>query len=310
MASAVTTVVITHPAREVVATVADRLLRPGTNAPLAALSREIDAIASGASGARVVVQVDGTAGVAASQTIACTQASCTAGDKLLITVPGFPTFTLTAVAGTPNTSTGEYAIITSDTAVAASIKAAINGHTGLRKIMSADNSSGTVTATVLKAGAGGNSIGLVKSVTNSGAFTLGGATFAGGKNAGDRAVAVVVLDQSKLTADDTLRIGKTTLTWKASAGAEGEVTIGASSTAAGDNLVAKINAHSALQGLMTAVNASGTVTITWLGSPRVGEHVYMVKSEATPDAMTLTQMASGSTESYGAAPISLTVGQA
>jgi hypothetical protein len=314
MASAVTTVTIVHNTREPVATTVDRLQRPAANDAMAAVARELDAIAAGTTrGGKVTIAVDATVGTAPAGIVVVDKDHTTAGDQLLITLPSFPTVSLVAVALTatvtasPHTGLWSLQTATSD-AQGASLASAINNHSLLGKYLSAANSSGTVTITSLRLNTIANGIVLGKKITDSAGLAL--TAFTGGSRAGSRAVATVVIDESKLTANDTLQIGKTTFTWKASAAAEGEVTIGVSSTAAGDNLLAKVIAHSALKGLISGTSVTGTVTLTWLGPPRTGEHVYMVKVENTPSAMTLTQMATPSTESYGSQPVTYTMGVA
>lgn len=257
---------------------------------------------SGSINGKLVVRVDSSAAVAATGDITCVAASLTAGDQLFIKPPGAAAYAFTLVATdaevTASPGTGKYSKQTNtNNAIATSLTSAINNHAGLSQYITATDATGHVTLTAVKLGSQGNDIVVTKKVTTAAGHVI--TAMSGGVNAGQLAVGTVVLDQSKLTADDTLRIGSVTFTWKASPSGENQVAIGASSTAAGDNLVAKINAHSALQGLLIASNASGTVTITCYASPRVGEQIYMVKSENTPDAMTLTQLATTSTEAVG-----------
>lgn len=268
------------------------------------LEHIIMAAKAGVGNSKLVVRVDSSAAVAATGSITCVAASLTAGDKLFIKPPGGAAYTFTLVATnaevTAAPNTGLYSKETNtNNAIATSLFQAIRDHAGLSRFVTAADGTGTVnlTAAGQMVGAIGNSIVVTKKVTTAAGHVI--TAMSGGVNEGQLAVGTVVIDQSKLTADDTLRIGSTTFTWKASASGESQVTIGASSTAAGDNLVAKINAHSALQGLLISSNNAGTVTITCYAAPRVGEQIYMVKTEATPDAMTLTQMATTSTEAVG-----------
>ncbi len=73
--------------------------------------------------------------------------------------------------------------------------------------------------------------------------------------------ATCTLGGAALTANDTLVICGITLTWKAAAANENEVTIGGSDAASVANLVAKINAHSDLGGMVVASAAALVVTI-------------------------------------------------
>lgn len=313
MAGSVTTLSVIEPGMPPAA-MANRLLNTASSQEtLRAVINELERVASGTRGANVRLLVESSAAAAATGAVTCVAASLTAGDKLIWTIPGYKAVVFTLVATdaevTAAPGTGKYSKETNtNTAIGDSLVSAIAAHPLLAKYVSAVNTTGTLALTALKLGTSYASIILNKEVTTAAGHVI--TAFSGGYNAGARAVASVVLDQSKLAADDTLRIGSTLFTWKASASGETQVTIGASNTAAGDNLVAKINARSELNGLMTAVNASGTVTITWLGAPRTGEQIYMAKTEATPSAMTLTQMASGSTEAYQAAPVTYQMGAA
>ena len=95
------------------------------------------------------------------------------------------------------------------------------------------------------------------------------------------------ITQSALVAGmDTLTIGPVTFTWVAATASEDQITIGASDTAAGDNLVTMIQAHSKLQGLFTASNAAGVVTISMVGGGRQGNLVTI--SEVGSAALTNT----------------------
>lgn len=92
-------------------------------------------------------------------------------------------------------------------------------------------------------------------------------------NVADNAAVTVTITDASLVGDtDTLTIGDVTITWKTSgASGENEINIGGSDTLSGDALVAGINGHSKLEGIFFASNASGVVTITYYGDPRVGD---------------------------------------
>lgn len=92
--------------------------------------------------------------------------------------------------------------------------------------------------------------------------------------------------QATTDEDDTVVIGGTTLTWKASPSGESQVDIGADNGECADNLAAAINAHSQLQGLVTASSdASSVVTITLNGASRLARHILLSE---TGDAVTLS----------------------
>lgn len=264
------------------------------------LSTFFGSIAGGVGASKLIVRVDSSTPVAASIAVTCDQSVATAGDVLKIGGISF-----TAKASGAVASAGEFDIGASSSAMATNLAAAINAQANSARRYSASPNSAVVTVSSLTPGAAGNTIPVSKAVTSANALTFTGTTFAGGKSLLGSAAPTVTLDQSKLTANDTLKIGAVTLTWKASASLEGEVTIGASSTAAGDNLVSKINAHSKLQGLFTAANLSGVVTITYLGAGREGALIGLTKTENTSNAMVLStsDFSSGATDAYGGAGV-------
>ncbi len=95
---------------------------------------------------------------------------------------------------------------------------------------------------------------------------------------GDRASVTNTITQASLVADtDTLTIGDITLSWKAAASTESEVTIGGTATICATNLVAKINAHSQLKGLVSATSAAGVVTISCAFPGRIGEMITLAE---------------------------------
>lgn len=101
---------------------------------------------------------------------------------------------------------------------------------------------------------------------------------------------------------DTLVIGNVTITWVAAAANENQVTIGANATADGDNLVAKINAHSKLAGLFFATNASGVVAIEYRGDPRTA--ALIGASEAgTGQVLSATSFTTDATTATGSAAV-------
>jgi hypothetical protein len=92
--------------------------------------------------------------------------------------------------------------------------------------------------------------------------------------------------------DDTLKIGATTFTFKASASLEGEVAAVTSNTQTGANLAAKINAHS-VAGLLFVASASlGVVTITAKDSSTAGASIDCVYTDNGTATIGLTVAAS------------------
>lgn len=308
MADAITTVTIVHAPGEPPATVAARLLVDDPSRGLAGVASELEQIAGGVRGGRVHCLVESTAAVAATGTVVVSAADCTAGDILRFFIGDGQVIDMTAVAldatVTASPLAGYYSLETAtDDAVGASLATNMNRHPALSRYVQGSNSSGTVTLTAQKAGARGNSIDMVKVVTTAGALTLTQLT--GGYDGARAPSETCTLGGAALTANDTITIGSVVLTWKASAANENEITIGGSDAASLANLTAKINAHSKLQGLVSAADDGATVcTITWLGPPRAGELLYYAKSASNASAMVITgsgTFRSNSTEAYQAA---------
>lgn len=89
-------------------------------------------------------------------------------------------------------------------------------------------------------------------------------------------------------ADETFVVGSQTFTWKAARTTTGEVTIGATASAAGDNIVTAILADIPTE--VVAVNASGTVTLTSVVAGAAGNDV--VATEASTN-MAITAFTGG-----------------
>ena len=103
---------------------------------------------------------------------------------------------------------------------------------------------------------------------------------------------------ANITAGETLVIGTVTLTWAVAAANENEVTIGADLAAAATNLTAAINAHSKLQGIISATGntSSGVVAMVYTGA---GREAALIGVSETGDAVTVSasSFASASTMS-------------
>lgn len=97
----------------------------------------------------------------------------------------------------------------------------------------------------------------------------------------------ITITFANITADETIVLGGVTLTWKASAANENQVTIGANLAAATTNLVAAINVHTKLVGLVSASGntSTGVVTLTWLGDTRMAQHFLLAE---TGDAVVIS----------------------
>jgi hypothetical protein len=100
------------------------------------------------------------------------------------------------------------------------------------------------------------------------------------REAGEYESSTVAITQASLVATtDTLVFGgAVTLTWVVATANENQITIGASNTLCGDNLVTMINAHSVLGGVFFASNAAGTVTIEYRGDPRIGSLIALTET--------------------------------
>jgi len=91
-----------------------------------------------------------------------------------------------------------------------------------------------------------------------------------------------------LAGDDTLKVGATTFTFKASASLESEVTAASANGTTATNLANKINAHSVAGLLFKATVLSATVTITALDNATLGEDIDLVYTDAGTATVGLT----------------------
>jgi outer membrane lipoprotein SlyB len=293
MAEAITTIEIVHGDGEDAVTVGDRLILGTTlpNEAVQALADDLSAIAGGMRSAKVRARVDKSTEAQASLALTVTQTNVAVDEYIDIQFPQGEKVRLTAKA-TESIADLQFKQITSDTVCAASIRDVINGNPRLNKRLSASESSGVVTITSKEYGTIGNNIQIIDGTTNG--ISPAGGNLAGGLDASNRATGVLTLTFANIDADETVSIGNVTLTWKASASGENQVDIGANLAAATTNLVAKINAHSSLLGLVTAtgVTATGVITLTWLGDPRLAAQIKLASSDATAVAIT-TQTTAG-----------------
>lgn len=107
------------------------------------------------------------------------------------------------------------------------------------------------------------------------------------------AAATVELDT--VLADDTVTIGTVTLTAKASPSGENQWSQAGTNTVDGDSLASKINAHSVLSKIVSAVNVGGAVTVTALAKGSVGNHINISTNNGTRLALTVTDHLEGGT---------------
>lgn len=101
------------------------------------------------------------------------------------------------------------------------------------------------------------------------------------------ATQTVTFGSADIVADDTVSVGGVTFTWKASAASQDEITLSTTEATAATNFAAAVNAHTDLQGLISASVATAVVTLTWLGAPRVGEHITLARTETNGGSVTL-----------------------
>lgn len=269
--------------------------------------RELEKLLAGESSGSVALSIDSETEVAASVAIACTQASATAGDKLVFTLPDGTSVVLTASAS-PTVAEGTFSIATSDTVMAASIVAAVNAYPPAAKWLSATESpSGTALVAYKFKGAEGNTLKVRKVVTTAGVFAGISATntsFSGGREANDQSSATATCVQASIVADDTVVIGSVTLTWKASAASEDEVDIGADDEESNANLAAAINAHSVLGQIIIATASSTAVTLKYWCAGREGDIISLAETgggvtlSATALSSTLTSATSTSRREF------------
>jgi phage tail sheath gpL-like len=106
---------------------------------------------------------------------------------------------------------------------------------------------------------------------------------------------------ANVSADDTVTIGKTTLTAKASPSGEDQFSQAGTDTVDAASLVTKINAHSVLSLLVYASSVAGVVTVSALQKGVVGNHIALSSSNGTRLEVTgsgyLASGAGGSTNS-------------
>lgn len=302
----VVTIQAIFPQRTGTSLAANVLSKDGTTSPRTVLQRLITLITGVFSGsrARFRMSIDDSTGVSATATITCTQASCTAGDKLHI-----GGVYVTAVTGAADPTLGQFSIDTSDAAVATSLGACINGYAAFRGKATATVSTNVVTVTRYEPGTTGNTVRLFKEVTTSGAFTLSGATFSGGRDPGDKQSLTATL-AGALANNDVINFGSVTLTGKTSApSGESQFLVGVDAPTDAAALIACINAHSKLKGLVLASQGATTsiVSIQLLRCGRVGALVSVTKTSSNT-TLSAASFAPSTTEAYAAQQFDLAFG--
>lgn len=109
-----------------------------------------------------------------------------------------------------------------------------------------------------------------------------------------RASGTVTITHASISDGDTLTIGGVVLTWRNAPATESEVLIGANATADAQNLVAKINAHSKLKGILVASSNLGVVTIQAVTPGRWGNLVTLATSDGAAMALSAATLAGAS----------------
>lgn len=275
----------------------------GSSAPQLAANQVINlaaAVASGVDRGRMRVRIDEVAGVAAAVTLVATGANIAAAEYIEFVTP-IGRFRVTAVAS--GAADGDQTFNTSgtDNTVATNIRQAINTHPQLKRWVVASGSTNNVVVTARSVGTWGNAIeavdGTVNGITGEGLLT-------GGKDPSDRVTAAIAITHASLSATDTVSIGGTTITARASGAVADEFNIGADATADAVALAAAINASTGLAGIVTASASSGTVTLTYEVPARTATHIRLATSDAaafglTQPTTTLTTSSAMATRSYG-----------
>lgn len=282
MAEAIANIQIVYGAGESAVTVGDRLVLDTTmpNEAINAIADDLRAIAGGLKSAKVRCAVYKTTEAQASLALTLTQTAIAVDEYIDIAFPSGEKVRLTAKS-TESIPDLQFARITSDTAVASSLKAVINGNSRLNTRISADSSAGVLTITAKEPGTVGNNIVVIDGTVNG--MSPAGGNLAGGLDASQRTTGTMTLTFANITANDTISIGNLTFTYKASAVTESEITIGADLAAVTTNTAAKINAHSSLAGWVSASGntSTGVVTVTFLGDPRATAQIKFATSDAT-----------------------------
>ncbi len=257
-------------------------------------------------GAMVRMGIDESLPVAATGTVVFTQASLTAGDQVRIDGIAY-----TAVAGAAVAASGQFSIDTSDTAVGDSFVLALAAYPrdnrGPAPIAVGVNTAGSVALTWLKPGIGGNAV-VMQEKDASGGIAL--TQFSGGREPGS--LRTVIGTFTGVPADGgTLTIGTVVLTVAAATANESEFDGGATSAEAATNLVACINAHSKLKGVVVAAIGTTTskVNMQFQLSGRIGALILVTDalSNYTQDR---ADFAPAGTETWVATPVVAAVGPA
>lgn len=266
---------------ELPATVTERLLATSGNTHsqegIARIFRELGNVV--AKDVKILARVDSATRGAAAGSLVADESDATTGDELAIVIPGRKTVILEVVASSPTYSAGEVdGSAASDTLFGDEFVAAFQAHPELKDTFSASNSSGTVTITCLNLGSWGNSITFTEDVTSNSPFDPTDPS--GGDDILDQPTMDIVFGSPNITADDTISIGAREYTWKATASADGEITLSTTPATAAAAFVTAVNADTNLTGIVTASRSSATVTLTFVADPRLCQHIIITYDES------------------------------
>lgn len=257
-------------------------------------------------GAMVRLAIDESSPKAATGTVVFTQASMTAGDKVIIDGIAY-----TAVAGAATASLGQFSIDTSDTAVGNSFVLALAAYPrdnrGPAPLCTGVNTAGSVALTWGKAGICGNSVVMQEKDTGGGiAITA----FSGGREPGS--LPNIIGTFTGVPADGgTLTLGSVVLTVAAAPANESEFDGGGTSAEAAANLIACINAHSKLKGLIVASVGTTTSKLNMQLQIAGRPGALILSTEALSNyTQSATSYAPAGTEAWAASPVVSAIGPA
>lgn len=251
-------------------------------------------------GARIRMGIEDSTPTAATGTVVFTQGSLTAGDWIAIGGVKY-----VAVAGAATASLGQFSKDTSNTAVGDSFVLALAAYPPGKPVAVGVNTTGSVALTAVVPGRAMNDVLMTESDASGGiALTQ----FSGGRDAGS--LQSIIGTFTNAPADGgTLTIGAVVLTTAASPGNESEWDNGTDGPTAAANLIACINAHSKLKGLILASAGTTTskVNIQLLQTGRIGNLIAVTEAltNYTQDAATF---APTQTSTWIASPAAFAVG--
>lgn len=236
---------------------------------------------------KVLARVDSVTRGAAAGTLVADVSDATTGDELHIRLPGAGLIAkLTVVASSPTYAAGEVdGSAATDTLFGDEFVSAIQGHPVLSKYFTASNSTGTVTVTCKDPGTWGNNVTFIEKVTSNSPFAP--TSPSGGDDILDQPSMTVTFGVPDIVADDTISIGARVYTWKASASADGEITLSTAEATAAANFAAAINADATWTGVLTASVNGAVVTLTFVGDPRLCQHITSDFAETNAGSVVL-----------------------